>query len=254
MENKGFINQIFSAIVICLALCAALLLIIPFVRLIVDSVTVLLRAWGVLPGISVVIMHTLQLLIMVIALVLPLALAVTLYLFWLGRKKDLHRVTRLMEGFSRCPAVLIGLVGNWVLGQYVPLHDSMWSMAILLTFMFLPFMISRMNAALHAVPDSFHAAGMALGGSEHAVLFHIILPEALPQIVRAVLRLAERILCEATVLLVMLGTVVPNQVLATELFRLSWLGRKDAVVLALMLAAITMVLRLATARKWNHSK
>ena len=40
-----------------------------------------------------------------------------------------------------------------------------------------------------------------------------------------VLSLIERILSEATALLVLMGAVMPDQVLATELFRLTWLGR-----------------------------
>ena len=54
-----------------------------------------------------------------------------------------------------------------------------------------------------------------------------------------------------TALLTLMGAVMPDQVLATELFRLAWLGREDAAVLAFGLAALMILLRLTTTRRWR---
>jgi len=50
---------------------------------------------------------------------------------------------------------------------------------------------------------------------------------------------------------VLMGTLMPNQLLATELFRLAWLGRKDAAVLAFGLMLGMIVIRMLTMRRWR---
>lgn len=251
MEKRKLRNNIFLAVTILLALGAVAMLALPLLRLAFDAVTALLRSWGVLPGIGAVIVKTLQVLLLVLALVLPISLLITLWMYECLHGLALGRVQRFLKGLSRVPAVLVGLLGNWLISGNAQAHGSIWSMAALLTVMCLPFMISRVDAALRAVPEKYRMAGEALGGRRMAVLGLVVLPQALPQIVRASLRLVERILCEATALLTLMGAVMPDQVLATELFRLAWLGREDAAVLAFGLAALMILLRLTTTRRWR---
>ena len=251
MEKRKLRNNIFLAVTILLALGAVAMLMLPLLRLAFDAVTALLRSWGVLPGIGAVIVKTLQVLLLVLALVLPISLLITLWMYEYLHGLALGRVQRFLKSLSRVPAVLVGLLGNWLISGNVQAHGSIWSMAALLTVMCLPFMISRVDAALRAVPEKYRMAGEALGGRRMAVLGLVVLPQALPQIVRASLRLVERILCEATALLTLMGAVMPDQVLATELFRLAWLGREDAAVLAFGLAALMILLRLTTTRRWR---
>lgn len=251
MEKRKLRNNIFLAVTILLALGAVAMLALPLLRLAFDAVTALLRSWGVLPGIGAVIVKTLQQLLLVLALVLPISLLITLWMYEYLHGLALGRVQRFLKGLSRVPAVLVGLLGNWLISGNAQAHGSIWSMAALLTVMCLPFMISRVDAALRAVPEKYRMAGEALGGRRMAVLGLVVLPQALPQIVRACLRLVERILCEATALLTLMGAVMPDQVLATELFRLAWLGREDAAVLAFGLAALMILLRLTTTRRWR---
>ena len=249
MEKRKLRNNIFLAVTILLALGAVAMLALPLLAF--DAVTALLRSWGVLPGIEAVIVKTLQVLLLVLALVLPISLLITLWMYEYLHGLALGRVQRFLKGLSRVPAVLVGLLGNWLISGNAQAHGSIWSMAALLTVMCLPFMISRVDAALRAVPEKYRMAGEALGGRRMAVLGLVVLPQALPQIVRASLRLVERILCEATALLTLMGAVMPDQVLATELFRLAWLGREDAAVLAFGLAALMILLRLTTTRRWR---
>ena len=240
MEKRKLRNNIFLAVTILLALGAVAMLALPLLRLAFDAVTALLRSWGVLPGIEAVIVKTLQVLLLVLALVLPISLLITLWMYEYLHGLALGRVQRFLKGLSRVPAVLVGLLGNWLISGNAQAHGSIWSMAALLTVMCLPFMISRVDAALRAVPEKYRMAGEALGGRRMAVLGLVVLPQALPQIVRASLRL-----------LTLMGAVMPDQVLATELFRLAWLGREDAAVLAFGLAALMILLRLTTTRRWR---
>ena len=155
----------------------------------------------------------------------------------------------LLARWPRVPAVLVGLLFHALLGGAA--RRSLWPTVALLAVMCLPFLVSRLDAALRAVPEKYERAGTALGGSRMAVLWMVLLPQALPGIVRALLRLAEKVLCEATAVLALLCAVTPDSLLAPELFRLTWLGREDASVLAFALAAGMIALRLAAERRWR---
>lgn len=250
MERKTCNNLVIAALLI-LSAGALLFAVVPMIRLAVDAITALLRSWGVLPGIGQVFFNTLQVLVLVLLVTIPLSLLITIWMYEYVKGSLLRRIQQFMHGFTRVPAVLLGLIGHVVIGQNMVLHESVYTMSVLLTLMALPFMISRMDAALRSVPERYMIAGLALGGRRMEILRMVVLPQALPDIMRASLELVERILCETTALLVLMGAVMPNQVLATELFRLAWLGRKDAAVLAFMLMATMIVIRLLTSRRWR---
>lgn len=244
-------NKLFITCMVLLALGALVWAVYPMVLLARDAGVALLRSWGVLPGIELVLANALQIMVMVMGITLPLSLMITIWMFEKVHGKSLQRIQAFMHGFSRVPAVLLGLVGHVVIGQNVLLHSSIFTMSVMLTILAVPFMVSRMDSALRAVPEKYILAGEALGAKRMEILRMFILPRALPQILRGVLELVERILCEATALLVLMGALMPHQVLATELFRLAWLGRKDAAVLAFGLMTVMIVIRLLTMRRWR---
>ena len=115
MEKRKLRNNIFLAVTILLALGAVAMLALPLLRLAFDAVTALLRSWGVLPGIEAVIVKTLQVLLLVLALVLPISLLITLWMYEYLHGLALGRVQRFLKGLSRVPAVLVGLLGNWLI-------------------------------------------------------------------------------------------------------------------------------------------
>ena len=242
MERRKTRNKCFLAALILLSACGVILLFYPLIRLLSEAVTALLRSWGVLPGIGQVFLRTMELLLLTVLLTLPAACLITIFMY------------RSMRGFSRVPAVLFGLVGYALTGRKAAVHESLTVMAVLLAVMFLPYTVARLDAALREVPEKYRQAGEALGGSFGQVFFKIIIPQAMPDLSRVVLSLIERILSEATALLVLMGAVMPNQVLATELFRLTWLGRQDAAVLAMGLVLVMILLRVLTALKWRGER
>lgn len=244
-------NKLFYAVVILLAGTALAWALLPMLSLAHDAMMALLRSWGVLPGIGEVLRNSLIVLSMVMLITLPLSLMITIWMFEYVRGKALIRIKRFMHGFSRVPAVLLGLIGHAFIGESPTLHNSLLTMSAMLTILAVPFMVSRMDNALRAVPELYILAGEALGAKRMDILRMFVLPRALPQIARGMLELVERVLCEATALLVLMGALMPNQLLATELFRLAWLGRKDAAVLAFVLMAVMIVIRVLMMRRWR---
>ena len=249
MEKRKLRNKLFLLSVLALSATAALLLLVPLIRLMADAGVALLRSWGVLPGIWQVVGNTALVLLLVLLFTAPAALLITLWMYEALHGLRLYRVQRFLNGLSRVPAVLVGLLFHALLGGAA--RRNLWPTVVLLAVMCLPFLVSRLDAALRAVPEKYERAGTALGGSRMAVLWMVLLPQALPGIVRALLRLAEKVLCEATAVLALLCAVTPDSLLAPELFRLTWLGREDASVLAFALAAGMIALRLAAERRWR---
>lgn len=250
MERKTR-NHLFLTVVTVLAGVALVWALLPMLFLARDTLTALLRSWGVLPGIGDVVRNAFKVLFLVLSITLPLSFLITLWMFEYVHGNTLRRIQRFMHGFSRIPAVLLGLVGHVLIGESLTLHNSILTMSALLTILAVPFTVARMDNALRAVPEKYILAGEALGAKRMEILRLFVLPRALPQIVRGALELVERILCEATALLVLMGTLMPNQVLATELFRLAWLGRKDAAVLAFVLMVVMIIIRMLTMRRWR---
>lgn len=250
MERRSR-NLLFYAVVFVLAGAALAFAVVPILMLAKDALMALLRSWGVLPGIEAVLGNSLAVLAIVMLITLPLSLMITMWMFEYVRGNALRRIQRFMYGFSRVPAVLLGLLGHAVIGENLTLHNSLLTMSGMLIILAVPFMVSRMDNALRAVPEEYILAGEALGAKRLDILRLFVLPRALPQIVRGVLELTERVLCEATALLVLMGALMPNQLLATELFRLAWLGRKDAAVLAFALMLGMIVIRVLMMRRWR---
>jgi uncharacterized BrkB/YihY/UPF0761 family membrane protein len=59
-------NQIFIGVMLVLGAAALLLVLLPIILLVRDAGTALLRSWGVLPGIEVVLSQALQVLLLVL--------------------------------------------------------------------------------------------------------------------------------------------------------------------------------------------
>ena len=250
MERKTR-NKLFIGAVMLLGAAALVWVVLPMLLLVRDAGTAFLRSWGVLPGIETVIRHALLVLLLVLVITLPVAFLITMWMFESVRGDALRRIQRFMHGFSRVPAVLLGLAGHVLIGESQSLHMSILTMSAMLTILAVPFMVARMDTALREVPEDYILAGEALGAKRMEILRMFVLPRALPQIMRGVLEMMERILGEATALLVLMGALMPNHVLATELFRLAWLGRKDAAVLAFALMVMMIIIRVLTMRRWR---
>ncbi len=245
-------NRRFICVILLLCGMALAFLLYPMISLAVAAVTTYLRAWGVLPGIGVVALRTLLLLVLTVALVLPLSFGI----FRLLRRRARWEPTvrHSIAGVSRVPAVLMGFIGYLIIRNHANLRGRIFPMAVLLAVMFIPSCLFHMEQAIDSLPEEYRMAGEALGGSVNKVLLFVLIPVAKPELLRTGLELIEDILCEATALLVLMGAIDEGQVLSTELFRLAYLGRADAAVLAFLLMAALILLRFFTARRFRREK
>ncbi len=161
-----------------------------------------------LAGIRGAVMGSLYMLIVTIALSFPIGVAAAIYLEEFAprnRWSDLIEVN--INNLAAVPSIVFGLLGlavfiNWAaLPRSAPLVGG-----LVLTLLTLPVIIIASRAAIKAVPPSIREAALGLGASQTQVVFHHVLPLALPGMLTGTIIGMSRALGESAPLL-MIGMV-----------------------------------------------
>ncbi len=161
-----------------------------------------------LAGIKGAVMGSLYMLIVTIVLSFPIGVAAAIYLEEFAprnRWSDLIEVN--INNLAAVPSIVFGLLGlavfiNWAaLPRSAPLVGG-----LVLTLLTLPVIIIASRAAIKAVPPSIREAALGLGASQTQVVFHHVLPLALPGMLTGTIIGMSRALGESAPLL-MIGMV-----------------------------------------------
>ncbi len=161
-----------------------------------------------LAGIKGAVMGSLYMLLVTVALAFPIGVSAAIYLEEFAPKSrwsDLIEVN--INNLAAVPSIVFGLLGlavfiNWVaLPRSAPLVGG-----LVLTLLTLPVIIIASRAAIQAVPPSIREAALGLGASQMQVVFHHVLPLALPGMLTGTIIGMSRALGESAPLL-MIGMV-----------------------------------------------
>ena len=135
-------------------------------------------------GLGVAIIGSAYMMLVVLLLSLPLGVAASIYLEEFAAQ---NRFTDLIEvnisNLAAVPSIVFGILGlsifiNWAgLPQSAPVVGG-----LVLTLMTLPTIIIATRAALKAVPPSIREAALGVGASKMQMVFHHVLPLAMPGI------------------------------------------------------------------------
>lgn len=249
MDKKKNTNKYFRRAIYVLAALAVFMMLWPLVLMLRDAAAVFFRGWSVLPDIGRSLLTTLSVLLLVLLIALPCGFGMALWMYVHDHLKAVRRLRELFTILAWLPSVMLGLIARSLLVPY--LGDGRLAMIVLLAMFVMPFLVIRFEQALQSVPPSIRRAGLILGATPMAVVWNLVLPKAVWELLRCCVMCVERILGEATALLMLFSAVPAGSMLSIELFRLAWIGRGDAIVLALLLAGCLVILRLATARRWD---
>jgi phosphate transport system permease protein len=161
-----------------------------------------------LAGIRGALMGSFYMLVVTIALSFPLGVAAAIYLEeFAPRNKWADLIEVNINNLAAVPSIVFGLLGlavfiNWMsLPRSAPLVGG-----LILSLMTLPVIIIASRAAIKAVPPSIREAALGLGASKMQVVFHHILPLALPGMLTGAIIGLSRALGESAPLL-MIGMV-----------------------------------------------
>jgi phosphate transport system permease protein len=161
-----------------------------------------------LAGIKGAVMGSLYMLIVTILLSFPIGVAAAIYLEEFAprnRWSDLIEVN--INNLAAVPSIVFGLLGLAVFINWAALPRSAPVVGgLVLTLLTLPVIIIASRAAIKAVPPSIREAALGLGASQMQVVFHHVLPLALPGMLTGTIIGMSRALGESAPLL-MIGMV-----------------------------------------------
>ena len=161
-----------------------------------------------LAGIKGALMGSFYMLVVTVLLAFPIGVAAAIYLEEFAprnRWSDLIEVN--INNLAAVPSIVFGLLGlavfiNWIaLPRSAPLVGG-----LVLSLMTLPVIIIASRASIKAVPPSIREAALGLGASQMQVVFHHVLPLALPGMLTGTIIGMSRALGESAPLL-MIGMV-----------------------------------------------
>ncbi len=222
--------------------------------------------WGAAVGSFYVLVVTL-------ALSFPIGVSAAIYLEEFAPK---NRWTDLIEvninNLAAVPSIVFGLLGLAVFINFAGLPRSAPLVGgLVLTLMTLPTIIIASRAALKSVPPSIREAALGVGASKTQMVFHHVLPLAMPGMLTGTIIGMAQALGESAPLL-MIGMVAfivdipggftdPSTVLPVQIFlwadspERAFVERTSAAIMVLLAFLITMnalavVLRKRFERRW----
>lgn len=161
-----------------------------------------------LAGIKGAVMGSVYMLVVTLLLSFPIGVAAAIYLEeFAPRNRWSDFVEVNINNLAAVPSIIFGLLGlavfiNWLgLPRSAPLVGG-----LVLTLMTLPVIIIASRASIRAVPPSVRDAALGVGASRMQVVFHHVLPLALPGILTGTIIGMSRALGETAPLL-MIGMV-----------------------------------------------
>ncbi|WP_444899457.1 phosphate ABC transporter permease PstA [Microbulbifer sp. VAAC004] len=224
-------------------------------------------------GIRAALMGSLFTLLVTLALSFPIGVAAAIYLEEYAPK---NRWTDLIEvninNLAAVPSIVFGLLGLAIFINFFELPRSAPLVGgLVLTLMTLPTIIISSRAALKAVPPSIREAAMGMGASRMQVVFHHVLPLAMPgMLTGAIIGMAQAL--GETAPLLMIGMVAfivdvpggvtdPATVLPVQIFlwadspERAFVERTSAAIMVLLSVLILMntsavMLRKKLERRW----
>ena len=133
-------------------------------------------------GIRGAIMGSLFVIIITLALSFPMGVAAAIYLEEFAKPSRLNDLIEInINNLAAVPSIVFGLLGLAVYINFMGMPRSAPLVAgLVLTLMTLPTIIIASRAALKSVPPSIREAALGMGASKMQMIFHHVLPLAMP--------------------------------------------------------------------------
>lgn len=226
-----------------------------------------------LAGIHGAIKGTLLTLMVTLVLSFPIGIAAAIYLEEFAPRNRFTEIVEInINNLAAVPSIIFGLLGMAIFINIFGVSRSTPLLGgLVLTLMTLPTIIISSRAAIKAVPPSIREAAYGLGASKNQVVFHHVLPLAMPGMLTGTIIGMAQALGETAPLL-MIGMVAfvvdvpgfindPSTVLPVQIFLWSdsperaFLERTSGAILVLLSFLVVMnttavILRRRLERRW----
>ncbi len=173
-------------------------------------------------GIRGSLLSTIYLILTTLVIALPIGVIAAVYLANYAKENKITKILRaLIDMIAGVPSIIFGLIGVIIFIPFVSSmsHKSGGSLlagALTLAVMLLPVIIKNTEEAIRNIPKGYKMSALALGASETQTTFKVILPNAIPGILTAVLLSIGRIIGESAALIFVMGTAIQDKITLTE--------------------------------------
>lgn len=210
-KRKIYIGLMRSAMIICTALTAALVLFlmgyvlikgIPNItwELLSTKPSYLYDRIGILPD----ILNTVYIVLATLIIVLPLGVGAAIYLTEYAKNKKLvAMIEYAAEALSGIPSIIYGLVGMLLFSNNF--GTSLLAGALTLVIMNLPTVMRTTQESLKTVPQSYREGAFGLGAGKWRVIRTVVLPGCVDGVITGCILSVGRILGESAALLFTAG-------------------------------------------------
>jgi phosphate transport system permease protein len=189
------------------------------------------------------------------AFAVPIGIGAALYLEEYASRNWLNRIIQTnIANLAGVPSIVYGILGLALFVRTMSLGRSVLAGSLTMALLVLPIVIIASQEALRAVPSSLREAAYGVGASRWQVVFHQVLPAAMPGILTGIILALSRAIGEAAPL-IMIGALafvpfVPHSpmdgftVLPIQIF--NWASRpqaafgKDAAAAIIVLLAVLL--------------
>lgn len=202
---------------------------------------------GILPS----LVGTISLMILTIAIAMPLGISAAVYLEEYAKESRLKRFIDLnVSNLAGVPSIIYGLLGLELFVRAMDLGPSLIAGALTLSLLILPVIITSTRESLKTVPTPLREAAFALGASKLSVVFRVVLPLSMSQILtgailsisRAIGESAPLIVIGASTYLAFVPTGIMNEFSALPLQIFHWVERPQKAFVDNAASAIIVLL------------
>jgi len=158
-------------------------------------------------GIKAALYGTLWLMGLTAAFAVPIGIGAAVYLEEYASRSWLNRIIQInIANLAGVPSIVYGILGLAVFVRTMGLGRSVLAGSLTMALLVLPIVIIASQEALRAVPNSLREAAYGVGASRWQVVFHQVLPAALPGILTGIILALSRAIGEAAPL-IMIGAL-----------------------------------------------
>jgi phosphate transport system permease protein len=167
---------------------------------------------GILPA----LIGSAYLMLFVIIFAFPLGVGAAIYLEEYAKKNWLVNLIEInIANLAGVPSIVYGILGLEVFVRALGFGRSILSGGLTLSLLVLPIVVISAREAIRAVPFSLKEASYALGATKWQMIYHTLLPAALPGILTGTILAISRAIGEAAPLIVV-GAVAFTSFLPTS--------------------------------------
>lgn len=167
-------------------------------------------------GIKPMVISTLMLIVLTLIFSVPIGVGAAVYLNEYAKEGTLLKIIRFaIESLAGIPSIIYGLFGMLFFVTLLRMNFSVLAGALTVAIILLPTIISTTEEALKAIPKGLREGSYALGATQFQTVSKVVIPNAIPGILTAIVLSVGRIIGESAALLLTAGTVarIPQSVL-----------------------------------------